>query len=168
MKITKILLLMFSAAALTSCGVTPQDAAEYNDKIIAQQSAVYDKEIALMNAMKDYTNQDGIKKAHEELISQSGTSIETVKKMDKFDGNTTFADAAVTLFETYKGLAVKEYKELIELYSLSDEEFTEEKEARADELIDAIDNGVTDGINKFKSAQEAFAAKYNIELVQKD
>ena len=159
---------MLSAAAITSCGVTSQQAVEYNDKIIHEQTIVYNKELALMEAMKNYKDMEGMKKAQDELINSSKSSIQVIKNLDKFDGSTEFADAAIIFLETYKGFAEKEYNELIELYSLPQEDYTEEKENRANELFDIIEKAVDTSIQKFGLAQDAFATKYKIELVDKD
>jgi len=159
---------MFSAAAITSCGVTPEQAAEYNDKIIHEQKAVDEKEIALKDAIYDWTNVDGMKKAYAAYMAQVTTSIDVVKKLEKFDGSTSFADAAAKLFDSYKSYGDKEYKDWIDLYSLPEGSFTATEEDKVKELKETVNSGLDLEFEKFKLAQDAFAAKYKLELTQKD
>lgn len=156
------LLLMF-AVTLVSCGPTTDEAIDYNDLIIDEQSAIDDKEVLLINSLAaEDASAESMKKALADFDAQVASGIEKLKGLSKFDDTTVFADAALKLFVLYDGVAKNEYKQVVEIYSKED--YTEEDLDLADKLLDAIDEKLDGEMKTFQDVQKNFAAKYNFKI----
>ncbi len=86
--------------------------------------------------------------------------------MPKFKRSNTFKNEALILFENYKSILENEHKEMVRLYALPDEDFTQQHSAEWDKQAEAADTKTHKAIDKFKLAQQEFANKYNLELVE--
>jgi len=148
---------------LSSCGPTAEEAAEYNDKIIAEQSAIVVKIDKLDESFQYYIPAD-MDAAYNEAINQISKSVEAVTALDKFDGKTDFKDEALVLFSSYKTILESEYKEMVRIYKIPDEQFTEDNYAQWDKLDEASKRKLDEALTKFSAVQEEFAKKYNLTL----
>jgi hypothetical protein len=148
---------------LVACGPTQEQAAEYNDQIIDQQIAIVDRIDVLVESYQYYIPAD-MDKAYNDAVNQVNKGIETVTALDKFDGKTDFKDAALELFNGYKAALENEHKEMVRIYKIPDETFTEEHYQQWDKLAEEADRKMEEAFNKFGKAQDEFAAKYKLEL----
>lgn len=153
-------LLLLVATVFVACGPTPEQGIEYNDAIIEEQVIVLDKLDAAYEALANYEDQAGMDRALTAAQQQSDLSLENIKKMDGFDGTTEFRDAAIALFEVYKSITINELPQIVAIYKLPEEQYTQEKKDEADKLLDESTLKTDEGLAKFQAAQEAFGAKY--------
>jgi len=163
MKKTTILLFAILIGSLSTYGQSPKKAAKYNDKIIDEQIQIVIKIDSLIETYTTFINPD-IQIAYDEAVKQVDKSIKVVKKMPKFDKSDTFKNNALTLFETYKSILENEHKEMVRLYALPDADFNQEQANKWDKLAEAADAKTQKAIDKFKTEQQEFADKYNLNL----
>jgi len=149
--------------ALVACSPSPEQAAAYNDKIIDEQIAIVDKIEVLVETYQYYIPAD-MDKAYNDAINQTDKAIANVTAMDKFDGKNTFKDAALELFNGYKVVLESEYKEMVRIYKIPDDSFTEEHYQQWDKLAEEADKKMEVAFEKFGKVQDEFAKKYKLTL----
>lgn len=140
---------------------------DYNDKIVGYQNNIGYK----MVAMNDYiaTDDSNQERAHAlrlELLQTTKESIAGVQKMTSFQGNDELRKSAIELFKFYERVIQTEYKEMIDI--LYSEDLSEDDVVTLEEMVNriTIEEGSYD--DKFQQAQEAFAAKHNLELEENE
>lgn len=161
----KLLLVTLPAVAVVffSCGPTTDQAIDYNEKIINQEKAVVESEGKLIDGLYDSdASLEDVELQRTLLLATVTGAQAVVIEEGKFDEENKFGEAAKSLFATYHDVTKNEYKEVIEL--LGKEDYTEEDDARVEELLGTIDEKLDSEMEKFTVAQEDFAAKYNFEL----
>jgi hypothetical protein len=166
MKKLFLLLAFLPLLLFTQCGPTTEDAIAYNDKIIAEEFAVIGTIDELSNALGTY-DPAKIELALNAAKAQVDKSIEAVKKIGDFDGNSEFLDATLNLFNVFKSQLNNEYKEQFEIYKLPIEQYTTKEENRYNELNKIIDTQYFPAFDKFSKTQDEFATKWKFELEKK-
>jgi len=171
MKLLKNIIFIFLIIAFSSCKSTffnngksiSQQAADYNDLIINQQIAIVGTIDILAESFKEYIPEK-MDEALNNAINQTNKSIEYLNGLENFYKNSEFKDGALILFNVYKSVLEYEYKEMVEIYKLSDMEFTEEHSKKFDEFS-ALANYRTDiAFKEFVDIQDKFAKKYELIL----
>jgi hypothetical protein len=148
---------------LTSCGPTPEQGKDYNNKIIDEQTMVVGKYNSFIQSVSDTTTQPDIyKKDLQDMLDQIGKSRIVLNGLDKFDEKTEFSDACLSLFAVFENVAKNELAEIISLYDKED--YNEDDRARATELFQVSDKKVQAELNSFTQFQKDFATKYNFSL----
>ncbi len=166
-KLIIALSLLVFAAVFSACGPTPEQGVAYNDAIVDEQELVMDKINAVYEAMKNYENVSGMDQALTAAQQQAKAGLENVQKMDDFDGNTDFRDAGVKLFEIYKSVTMNELPQIVEIYKLPQEQYTQEKADEVDKLIEQSTKKMDEGMAAFQQVQDAFGAKYKFTFETK-
>lgn len=154
---------LFVSAMLVSCGPTTDDAVKYNDELVAQQTKVFEKESALIEAISKNIP-DKLDLLCADLSKQIDESTEAVKKMESFDGKTEMKDAAMKVFIAYKEVTDKEYKEMIKFAKTPDSLYTPEDDNKLIEVSKKIDDKLNKAVDEFVQLQKEFAEKYKFEL----
>lgn len=158
-----ILSSLFVSALLVSCSPSTDEAIKYNDALVSQQTKVFEKESALIEAIsKNMPEKFDVLLA--ELSVQVDSSSETVKKMDAFDGKTDLKDAALKVFTTYRTIIDSSYAEMIKYAKTPDSLYTQEDDDKVIELSKKIDDKLNTAVEDFVTVQKSFAAKYKFEL----
>jgi|GEM_PF-1083883 len=158
-----ILSSLFVSALLVSCGPSTDEAIKYNDALVSQQTKVFEKESALIEAIsKNMPEKFDVLLA--ELSVQVDSSTEAVKKMDGFDGKTDLKDAALKVFITYRTIVDSSYAEMIKYAKTPDSLYTQEDDDKVIELSKKIDDKLNTAVEEFVERQKNFAAKYKFEL----
>jgi hypothetical protein len=147
---------------------TFSSAVEYNDFIIGQQEKVIKAVLSMSEVMNaEKINNDDLKAKYEVFGNECKKALDTIKTMDEFNGNKTFRDESIKLFEFYYEIYQKDYKELIDILvkgdKISEPDITRMKEIQ--ESITKREN-VRDGA--FAEAQNKFAAENNMQIVAND
>ncbi|MFH1434855.1 MAG: hypothetical protein ABIJ56_03970, partial [Pseudomonadota bacterium] len=104
---------------------------------------------------------------HAALISSIDAALADAKALKPFDGSTDFKDTTIALFEFYKDISAKEYKEIIDILKKGDE-ITEADAKRIDEINADISKREAELDDKFQVVQEAFAKKFGIPLIDNE
>ncbi|MCF6366217.1 MAG: hypothetical protein L3J35_08450 [Bacteroidales bacterium] len=148
----------------SQCGPTTEDAINYNDEIIAEQLDVIDKINDLDDAVTTYDSQQ-IKTALDAAKTQVEKSIKKLNEIGSFDGDSKFVDECTALFKIFESQINDEYKEQYEIYAERDAgNYTDEDQARSEELFKLIDDKYFPAHDKFTQAQDEFAAKWGFNL----
>jgi hypothetical protein len=155
--------MVLAAMFLTSCGPSTDQAIAYNDAIIDEQVAIIDKIDFMYESFKNFVP-DEMDKAYSDALAQLETGTANVSKMDAFDGKTDFRDAAIELFKAYKSVFDNEFKEMITIYKLPDDQYTKEQEDKWNLLSDQAIKKMDAGLQKLKDIQAEFARKYKFEV----
>lgn len=164
MKRTMTLVMLTAVLFFTACGPTTDDAIKYNDQIIDQQVKIIGTIDNLYDALEKWTNHGGMDAAYQNAMKQVELGTADVSAMDKFDGSTEFKDAALKLFGIYKSVLDNEFKEMIAINKLPDDQYTTEMKAKFDQLNDMAFKKMDDGLNELQVVQNRFAAKYKFEI----
>ena len=151
---------------LTACGqkkpaMTP---IEYNDAIIDEQTDISRLMIEMANAFSSDLMES--EKYRIKLARQCEVSVDKIKKMPDYKGNTRFRDAGVALFSFYKNISEKEYMEMIAI--LQKEQIDEsdyEKLAQIEQQIGLREEPLDE---EFQEAQQAFAKEHNLSLYENE
>lgn len=152
---------LFITIFLTSCGPTEKEIDRYNNAIVIQQNAVMNAETELINAIMDNDTMT-IPITLSDFIYQIETSLTAVQEIEEIDPDFSLKEAAISMFNAYLSIAINEYPEIIELKKLSDQEFTEDKEKRFNQLSSKI-NQILDKKNmEFSETQKKLSEKHKI------
>ena len=103
-------------------------------------------------------------RCYSETMKQIETGTDVVSKLDKFGGNSDFKDAALKLFGVYKMLMQNEFKQMIAINKLPDEQYTTEVKEKMTQLNDMSIKKLDDGLAELQAVQSAFAKKYKFEI----
>jgi len=152
----------------SQCGPTTEDAINYNDKIIAEQLDVIDAINKLDDAVMTYDS-----KTIENALNVAKVQVEkSIKKLDEigsFDDDSKFKDECMALFKMFESQINGEYQEQYEIYAERDAgNYTEDNQARSEELFNQIDDKYFPAHEKFSNAQDEFAEKWGFDLEVKD
>lgn len=148
---------------LISCGPTSDDAIKYNDLLVGQQTKVFEKESALIDALQKNAN-DKIDPLYKELLAQIDKASDTLEKIGKFDGKTDMKDAVAKVLATYKTVATNEYPEMIRISKMPDSLYSQDDDNKRMDLSKKIDDELDKSVNDFLEVQKAFSVKYKFEL----
>ena len=150
----------------TSCGEpdTPENARKYYQSIVKDVTNpivnVYEAE--LIESFKNYIAAD----MSDKYIKLELAVIESANKLDKmkdYHGDASLLNDAKELLAAYKK-ALPLYKKKVALESLSDKDYTEEKEKESKELMSEI-NGLLNDVNeKFRLTTQVFGKVHNFKI----
>jgi len=157
-------ILIASVLVFSACTPSTEEAAAYNDTIIAEQSLVIEKIDAVTESFVDYIP-EVMDKSLKDASEQVNKSIANVTAFENFDKTDDYKNAALELFNVYKSVIDNEFKEMVAIYKIPDADFKDEHFEQFDDLqttaLDKMDKAET----KFSAFQEEFAKKYNLQLI---
>jgi hypothetical protein len=172
-KITSIFaiaLFLFTVAACktkTSDKLTFASAVEYNDFLVKQQKEVLNSQNTFSNAIDalDFSpNTDSnLTYKFREFAKAAKIALDTVNKLDSYNGNTQFRDDAIKMFQFWNDACKKEYKEMIALL-LKGQELTPEDQDKMNKVGADVDAKESAFINTFLESQKKFATDNNMVL----
>jgi hypothetical protein len=157
------------SVVIISCGPSSEEAAKYNDALIAQEIKVVNAEMELVSALTKNLTMSQTDTAYNKLVRQLKFSSDSVKNAKGFDNNTQLKDALLELFSTYKTVAEKDYAEVIELNKINDTLSTMAEDFdKKIEITDRIDSVLNTAVDKFDKAHDVFRKQYRVEFHEKD
>ena len=155
------LLLLFA-----SCGEqdTPENALKYYQSIVKDKTnpIVQEYETDLLESFKNYIAAD----MSDKYIKLELAVIETSNELDAmkdYHGDATLLNDAKELLAAYKK-ALPLYKKKVAIESLSDKEYTEEKEKESIELMKEVNSLINDVNEKYRLTTQVFAKVHNFEV----
>jgi len=166
-KFKSLLLVIVAAMAITSCGMmgpSTDQAVEYNDNVILRQIAIMDKIEALEESFDEYIPEE-MDAALDDALNTTDEGIKYLEGLEEFGGSFEFRDHSLTFFKVYKGVLDNEYSEMVEIYKLPTEEYTEAEQERWGDLREKAWDKIDEGLAEFNEYQETFATKYNFIVV---
>jgi len=155
--------LVFMLILTISCGPNRDEAAEYNNNLLKHQKQIAEKVEALMIAFENYIPQE-MDAAHTNLLKQINESVESVTSATELKGSEEFKKATLDLFNTYLSVAESEYREMIRIYKIPENEFTQDARNQWDELYKVSDDKIEKSLQNLVQVQKEFAEKYNLTI----
>jgi hypothetical protein len=161
----QLILLFLGVWIFTSCGNFGQksSAIEYNDAIVAQQNLIIEKMLSFSTAAQ--INSASAENERKQLVEQCQASIQVLKNISDFEGNTELRDRGIDLFQYYKRIAENEFGEMLAIVSQDALDFTEEDFTRLEYLEHQISENELPLDAAFQEAQQEFAKKHGLPLV---
>ncbi len=163
-----IFAVMLMLVGFSAC--KQESPAEYNDKIIAKQRLVVEKIDDLKKAIDDYyvlpedVAFDRMDSAYNAAVFEIDSAITFLNNVEPFKDDASLKNAAIVLFTAYQDVVQHEYKQMIELYKLPDEDFQEEDAKTLDNLKQTSTDKLNTAFNNFVKVQKEFADKYNLSV----
>ncbi len=164
-KISPILFVMI--LILVSCGITPDEAAHYNLRIVGIQIDVKYKVDDLEKAFNTFDS-DVVDIALGKAIEQTEMSLRNLNRIYCIEEDSVFHTATENFFNTYLETLNNEYTQMYKLYLIPDDEYGNEKQKQFEKLKDKKNKNLRTAFEKFAKTQKQFALKYNVKLVDID
>lgn len=161
---TSLLAVFFVLTAVintVSAQVTFKNAVDYNDYIINEQNKIGVAINGFMKACGKGKLKD-MDTRHADVIKQIDASIVAINAMPAYKGNVGFKNAASELFEVYKSIAQREYRDIIALMNEGIE--VGDNRARFNNVLYKIDEKSKPFSDKFLTEQVKFAESFKISL----
>lgn len=152
----------FSAQAQTTNFKEPAD---YNDYIVIEQTII-GKKIETFNQALAGSDFRAAKKQHAELLGQIDVSIQKMKNLPDYKGNSEFKKAAFELFVFYKMIIETDYAKIMQI---AEKEGVNDKTfGRISEIFVSIqrDEAVMYGV--FNKAQENFSKQFGMKITENE
>ncbi len=160
-------LALIVSAIIVSCGPSREDAANFNNMLIAQQKQVVNQYDELVKTYDTY-NAEKMDNQLVAFLTQLSKAEEEVKAMPNFDGADQLKKAFLDYIEQNRSVAENEVRELIRIYKIPEEEFTTELHNSWNDTYTKGDNKIKTAESKFMAAQKAFAEKFQLILGNAD
>jgi hypothetical protein len=139
------------------------DAQQYNDKMIELQIGVDHAVVKLIAAIDTY-EQEAMNEALNSAISVCNNAIDSVEKSDDLPDDGTYKKQMLQLLNVYKDIIENEFTTIIVIYSLPDEEYTEEQVQEVTDLFDEALRKYSLALADFSDFQEKFAKSQGLVL----
>ena len=149
--------------SLVSCSYDSGKAFKYNDELVGQQVAINNKIERLFDSFKTHVPEE-MDTAYSNAVLRLKEGTDSVSKMDAFDGKTDLRDATLDLFKVYQSVLDNEFKEIIGINKLPDDQYTKEKENRCKDLEDQIMHKIDIGLAKLNIVQEEYMKQNKLDL----
>ena len=146
-------------------GVTYKSAVQYNDYIVSRQTKLMQHILDFSKAASN--NLDSAEKMLTEFTNETTQTVEDIKGMPAYKGDTSLRDAAVRSFNFYKNVFQNDYTRIIQIRKKG-YEMTNEEVEEMQRIVDKITRE-EDGFDKsFHNAQKSFADKNNMKLAENE
>lgn len=133
----------------------------YNDYIVKRQKDIYNFIFKMTDAAAK--DPEAAEKVIDEAIPVIDKIIGEIKFLPSFNGDSSFRDAAVPLFEFYKATFDGAYREIIAINKKGDKK-TKADIAKQQALSDKLSSEEASLDIAMKSAQSAFAVSNNMQV----
>lgn len=156
--------LFFMALALvisSGCDSRAEQAAAYNDRVVALQDDLINRFNALDSALNSLDASEA-ERIRLELLAQAAIHLTALDSLGSFEEDPELLEASKALFATYTRLASHDYKRFIDLLALPDTLFTTEAQEEAFRLEDRLITQVDSAHEVFRQQQQAFGARYRL------
>ena len=163
MKLILFLCCMLAITTQLQAQKTFSTAAQYNDYIVDEQVKIGESLKEFISVFTNSTDSVQIHKARMRIVARADSSVNNVKIMTPFKGDTALKANAIRLFSFYSRIAANEYRQLVSL-SFSSKKSNEEISKETNEIVKKITDKEAVFDKGFQDAQKAFAAKHNIDL----
>lgn len=160
--IFSILILLFS-----SCGKTTDEALDYNDNLIGDETAVMNLITTLEETMTTL-NPTKIELVMNDAKKQLKISKLSLEEMGGFDGDNNFKNATMDLYNLFDSQLNNEYKLQYEICKNNVGKISDKDLQSLGTLQQQIDQSYNLVFGRFLSAQKKFADKWKFKVVKVD
>ncbi len=157
--LTSIILL------LSSCKNVALEAVNYNDAMIQKQDSI----VSMIDSLDQLIIQrDTIKLPdfQKSIINTIDKKIESVKESENFEGNDSFKNAVLTLFNSYRDIVQNKYSKIISISLLPQVNFEKDTLDKFNRLIKEINEDFSKSLDIFLQYQKEFASQNKFSLVE--
>lgn len=162
----KIILLLLGLFFVYSCSRTREDAAKFNNAVVADQKIIIESINKLIDAFED-TNYQHIEKKHAEHIRLLEEMKVKYSNMQPFDDEDILRKAFIEFIDTNYSCAKKEYAMLVDILKVTTEKTYWDNKKKWDSIAHVVQEKEQRINDKFLEAQKKFADRYDITLVVK-
>ena len=148
-----LLIIPFAASAQKS-------AIDYNDMIVEEQTKIGQKIIDFNYAVESDADMEMPLKL---TLAQIDVSIAAIEKLSTWEDGAALKSSALQLFKFYKSIVSVEYREMVNI--LYHENLSDADVNRLNELMASVSEREKKYDDDFQRVQEAFAKRWNIDLV---
>ncbi len=149
---------------VSSCGLSPKEAKKYKDKLHAVHLPVVQIGDSLEAAFASYDTVKILNLMQEaDIVSQE--AINSMKEIEPFTPDSILYKRTWTFFSVFRKVLDNEYKIKFELYCIPDEYFTFQNQKEISRLDAAKKEKLRTAALKLKEAEEEFAERYNLKIV---
>jgi hypothetical protein len=146
-------------------GVSYKSAVQYNDYIVSRQTTLMQHVLDFAKAAE--TNLDSAERMLTKYTDETAKTVEEIKGMPAYKGDTSFREAAARSFNFYKDVFQNDYTRIIHIRKKGDK-MTNEDIEEMKKIVEKITR-VEEGVDKsFHNAQKNFADKNNIKLMENE
>jgi hypothetical protein len=146
-------------------GVTYKSAVQYNDYIVGRQSKLMQNILDFSKAAE--INLDSAEKMLDKYAAEIASTIEEIKGMPAYKGDTSLREAAARTFGFYKNVFQNDYTRIIYIKKKGIE-MTNEDMAEMKSIVNKITRE-EEGVDKsFHNAQRNFADKNHMKLMENE
>lgn len=143
------------------------EASKYNDYIVELQNKIGYKMLEFNERMgEEDATLESVTPYHTALLQTTKDVIADLKKMPAFEGNTSFRNSAIDLFNFYLKTIEVDYKEMMEL--IFAERIDDASLERLNQILEQITEEEAVYDENFAREQQAFADKYNFDLIDNE
>jgi hypothetical protein len=160
LSVSVVLILVFFFG---SCGPSPKEAAEYNDKIVNTQAQIMMKMDSLDAAMATYEPKD-IESSIKSAKIAVDEGIKTIDGLNDFNGESVFKEAAVKYFKTIKSVLDSEFVAINQVIMVPDSMYGPKEEDVFNKMKESYEKRLSESLLEFVSVQQDFAKSYNVEI----
>lgn len=146
-------------------GVTYKSAVQYNDYIVSRQSKLMQNVLNFSKAAE--INLDSAEKMLVKYSIETATTVEEIKGMPAYKGDTSLRNAAARSFNFYKDVFQNDYTGIITIRKKGDEMTSEDIE-KMKNIADKITREEEGFDKSFHNAQKNFADKNNMKLMENE
>ena len=153
---------------IQSC--TQDSPVAYNDSIIDHQRKIVEKIDNLKKAIDNYNvlpadvALEEMDIAYNQTIVQIDSGIVFLNGIESFKSDTSFKKSAFLLFKNYKSVVETEYKQIIEIYRIPQNLYSQEDGDKLDQLNETSTVKLNNAYDVFLTAQAKFAEDNNLVL----
>lgn len=138
-------------------------AKEYNDKMIAIQQKVDEAFVDVIEVIYEIDH-DKMDKTLEQSLDITDSAIKEVEEKDSSFDSGNYKSQMKKLLEAYISVLEQEFAQIIEIYKLPDEEYSQEHKEEVSKLFDSALTTYSIAIADFRDFQERFAKAHKLEL----
>lgn len=136
----------------------------YMGFISQQQDNITKKYLSYNSAVSHGKRARKVEKLRTKLLDEVQEARMNISGMGKFKGDGEYKDSAVSFMKFYYNVLNDDYTKIVNMEDIAEQSY-DEMEAYIN-LQEAIDKKLDEANNRMSDAQKAFAAKYNIHLVE--
>jgi len=168
-----LVLIVVLSSGFTACnepvkgrnGVTYKSAFRYNDYIVSRQTKLLQHVLDFVKVAE--TNLDSAGKMLINYTDETAATIEEIKGMPAYKGDTSMRNAAVRSFGFYKNVFQNDYSRIISIRKKG-EDMTAEDMNEMKKIVDKITREEERFDKSFHNAQKNFADKNNMKLMENE
>ena len=160
----KNLLFSLSLVVLFSCQSQTNKAIDYNNTLLEHHLFIANEMEQYLENLMDTSQTYKLDVMKEEVLNEIDKRIDSITKMEDFNGNSTFKNSVIAVFKAYAHGVKYDYEQVVDFEKLPNSEKTEEKKRQAEISAMLANQDISKAEDYFIQCQQEFAKENNFEL----